>query len=98
METGDIYTGRTSGEKTPLENIAARDKNHHMNEQGYGPAELDRSSSNKDAIRGREQQIIDVNGGAKSQNGTSGNAINGVSPANPKRHFIKRWQIRLLGQ
>ena len=39
--------------------------------------------SNKDAIRGREQQLIDMHGGAKSQGGTSGNAINGISPNNP---------------
>ncbi|MBN2423416.1 MAG: hypothetical protein JXR46_01440 [Calditrichaceae bacterium] len=50
---------------------------------GYGPAKLDKSSSNPDAIRGREQQLIESNGGAKSQNGTSGNKINGVSPNNP---------------
>ena len=28
--------------------------------------------------------MIDKNGGAKSIGGTSGNAINGVSPKNPK--------------
>jgi hypothetical protein len=48
----------------------------------HGPAKLDKSSSNPDAIRGREQQNIKNNGGAKSQGGTSGNAINGVSPKN----------------
>ena len=46
---------------------------------GFGPAEVDKASTNKDAIRGREQQLIEKNGGAKSQGGTSGNAINGVS-------------------
>lgn len=57
---------------------------HHMNEEGYGPAQLDKSSTNADAIRGREQQLIKANGGAQSEGGTSGNAINGVSPNNPK--------------
>ena len=38
-----------------------------MNDKGFGPAALDKSSTNKDAIRGREQQLIDSNGGAKSQ-------------------------------
>lgn len=42
-----------------------------------------------DAIRGREQQLIDMHGGAKSQGGTSGNAINGISPNNPKAEHIK---------
>ena len=83
--TGDVYTGRTSGTGTPEQNIARRDQGHHMNEQGYGPATLDQSSTNKDVIRGREQQVIDHHGGAQSQGGTSGNAINGVSPTNPRR-------------
>lgn len=62
-----------------------RDRNHHKNEEGFGPAKLDQTSSNPDAIRGREQQMIEKNGGAKSQGGTSGNTINGVSPTNPQR-------------
>ena len=57
-----------------------------MNDKGFGPAALDKSSTNKDAIRGREQQLIDSNGGAKSQRGTSGNAINGISPNNKKKN------------
>ena len=55
------------------------------NDKGFGPAQLDKSSANKDAIRGREQQLIDANGGAQSQGGTSGNAINGISDSNKKR-------------
>jgi hypothetical protein len=35
--TGEIYSGRTSSKVTPYENIAARDKKHHMNEKGFGP-------------------------------------------------------------
>jgi hypothetical protein len=45
---------------------------------------LDRSSGNAAAIRGREQMLIDANGRAQSVGGTSGNAINGISPKNPK--------------
>lgn len=48
-------------------------------------AKLDKYSTNSDAIRGREQQLIELNGGAKSQKGTSGNTINGISPTNPKK-------------
>ena len=56
-----------------------------MNDQGYGPAVLDRSSPNSDAIRGREQMLIIYNGGAQSTGGTSGNAINGIGPNNKKK-------------
>ncbi|MBJ6362784.1 hypothetical protein ACFOQM_16195, partial [Paenibacillus sp. GCM10012307] len=83
--TGQVYTGRTSGKGTPLENIAKRDANHHMNQQGFGRATLDQTSSNKNAIRGREQQMIEKNGGARSQGGTSGNSINGISKNNNNR-------------
>jgi len=53
-----------------------------MNAQGFGPAQLDKSSTNAAAIRGREQQLIEQNGGAKSQGGTSGNQNNGIFPRN----------------
>lgn len=33
-------------------------------------------------MRGREQQMIDIHGGAKSEGGTSGNTIRGVSHNN----------------
>jgi RHS repeat-associated protein len=82
--TGEVYTGRTSGKNTPEQNVKNRDSNHHMNKEGFGPAKLDKSSTNKDAIRGREQQLINQNGGAKSQGGSSGNKINGISPNNSK--------------
>lgn len=83
--TGKVYTGRTSGYGTPEENIARRDRRHHKNKDGFGPAVLDRSSSNRAAIRGREQDMIDYHGGAKSKGGTSGNAIQGIADKNPKR-------------
>jgi hypothetical protein len=35
------------------------------------------------AIRGREQQLIDFNGGAQSMGGTARNMINGISNINP---------------
>ena len=82
-KTGETYTGRTSGRGTPRENVAKRDAKHHKNKEGFGPAKLDKSSKNKDAIRGREQQNIDKNGGSKSDGGTSGNSIRGVRKNNP---------------
>lgn len=51
----------------------------------HGPATLDKSSANKDAIRGREYQNIQNNGGAQSKGGTSGNKIEGVGDKNPKK-------------
>lgn len=89
-ETGEVYSGRTSGTGTPAENVAARDASHHMNEKGFEPAVLDQSSANYYAIRGREQQLIEYYGGAKSTGGSSGNTINGISITNPKRDtYIK---------
>ena len=83
--TGQTCCGRTNGCGTPEQNIARRDANHHMNENGYGPAVLDKSSSNGAAIRGREQQLIDAHGGAQLTGGTSGNRINGFSATNKNR-------------
>lgn len=83
-KTGEVYCGRTSGCGTALENVAGRDASHHI-DKSFGPAVLDKSSTNAAAIRGREQQLIDANGGARSSGGTSGNAINGISQSNPKR-------------
>lgn len=54
-----------------LLNVAKRDANHHMNKEGFGEAVLDKSSKNKNAIRGREQDLIKQHGSSKSQGGTS---------------------------
>jgi RHS repeat-associated protein len=89
---GTVYSGRTSGRGTPEQQVATRTSNvdHQAKTQaGYGPAVVDKNSPNADAIRGREQQLILQNGGAQSQGGTSGNAINGVSPTNPRAETYK---------
>lgn len=80
-KTGKVYSGRTSGKSTPQKNIANRDRRHHKSKDGYGPAKLDKSSANKDAIRGREQQLIDKH----KAEGRSGNDINGIAPNNKNR-------------
>lgn len=69
-----------------------------MNEKGYGPAELDKSSSNPNAIRGREQNLIDYHGGAQSQGGTSGNAIEGISSDNPNREMYLNASLEEFGE
>ena len=57
-----------------------------MNAKGFEPAVLDKSSANYQAIRGREQMLIDSYGGAQSVGGTSGNAINGIGANNKKKN------------
>jgi hypothetical protein len=79
-----VYSGKTSGKGTPEQNVANRDKNHHMNKT-HGPAKLDKSSPNPDAITGREQQNIERFGGSRSKGGTSGNSRNSVDPNNKER-------------
>ncbi|UPG95258.1 RHS repeat-associated core domain-containing protein [Luteibacter aegosomatissinici] len=83
-ETGEVYTGRTSGTNGPEQNVARRDSSHHMTANGFGPAVLQYTSTNSDAIRGQEQILIESNGGARRGGGSSGNEINGVSPQNNK--------------
>lgn len=97
-ETGEVYSGRTSGKGTPEENVAARDAGHHKNADGFGPAKLDKSSKSSDAIRGREQQLIDHHGGAKSTGGTSGNAINGIGARNAKMQRYIQAAGKAFGQ
>lgn len=98
--TGEVYSGRTSGTGTPIENVRKRDANHHMNDKGFGPAVLDKTSDNYEAIRGREQMLIDYYGGAKSNKpipGTSGNAINGIGPNNKKKDIYINAAKELFG-
>lgn len=95
---GKVYTGRTSGTGTPVQNVANRDSGHHMTEKGYGPARIDKSSSDKDAVRGREQHLIDHHGGAQSQGGTSGNQNRGVAPTNPKRDQYNQAASKQFGR
>lgn len=96
-ETGETYIGRTSGYGSPQENIKRRDRNHHKNKDGFERAEFIISSEDPDAIRGAEQYYIDLYGGAKSMNGTSGNAINGISPKNPNRERYEEARKNKLG-
>lgn len=96
--TGEVYSGRTSGYGTHAENVRNRDLNHHMNEKGFGPAQLDKSSTDYNAIRGREQMLIDANGHAQSVGGTSGNAINGIGPNNKKKDIYINAAKKLFGE
>ena len=93
-----VTQGKSPREEQVVQNhhksIEARDKNHHKNVDGFGPAKLDKSSTNKDAMRGREQQLIDSFGGAQSQGGNSGYKINGVSPKNKNAERYRQEAIK----
>ncbi|HRH22459.1 MAG TPA: SpvB/TcaC N-terminal domain-containing protein [Candidatus Paceibacterota bacterium] len=78
MKDDIIYTGRTSGKSIPEKNVIKRDRTHHMNEQGYGPARLIHSTNSYNTVRGLEQIGQDV----ANSVGRSGNAIRGISPSN----------------
>jgi RHS repeat-associated protein len=95
--TGEVYCGLCSGFGNPRSILEKRDASHHMNAKGFDIAKTDKVSTNGAAIRGREQMGIDANGGAKSQSGTSGNAINGISPNNPDRNSYMDQAKELFG-
>jgi len=88
-QQGVYYVGRTIGEGTPLQVLAGRDLYHERNLQGYGPAIIHSWATGTatqfgimyDAVRGREQQVIDAMGGVGSPR--VGNTIRGVSMRNP---------------
>lgn len=83
-KTGQCYSGRTSGYDDPETNVRNRSYGQALlNEEGFLPGVLDKSSDSYNAIRGREQQMIEINGGAQSSGGFSRNKINGISSLNP---------------
>jgi len=96
-KTSQIYSGRTSGWGNVFSILKKRDKHHHKNNEGYSPAVIDKSSTNSDAIRGREQMMIDEHGGAKSSGGTSGNIINAIGLRNKKRNKYLAAALKLFG-
>jgi hypothetical protein len=112
--TGEVYAGRSAGYGTPQAIVAARDAGHHMTALGFGPAVLDQAQvatrpwltrhadPSYQAIRGREQQIIDAMGGSWSDvgrgNTMSGNAIRGVAAANTLGRVYHAQATRAFGQ
>ncbi|MFN4288642.1 MAG: RHS repeat-associated core domain-containing protein [Brevundimonas sp.] len=91
-QTGQVYSGRTSGRGSPEQAVAARGRSadhRRLTEEGFEPPQLDRSGS-AGAIRGREQQLVEANGGAQSVGGTSANRINAVGPRNPNGPRYRR--------
>lgn len=100
IESNKIYAGRASGkvEKITPQALAKvlrrRDSGHHKNKDGYGEAVLDEYSTKKEAIRGREQLLIDRN---EAQD-ISGNEINGISKRNKKRGIYIAAAIETFGE
>jgi RHS repeat-associated protein len=98
-ETGEVYSGRTSGFGSPQQNVLARDSGHSaLNSRGFGPAVLKQSSSSYSAIRGQEQRLIGQYGGAQSTGGSSANRINGVSASNPNGVQYYQDALREFGE
>lgn len=84
---GQVYSGRTFGKGDPQAIVNTCVAGHPEKLAGYGPGKVDTwapaNANGYFAIRGREQQLIDANGGAQSDGGTSANDIRGVSKGNP---------------
>ncbi len=82
-KTSQVYVGRTSGIGDPLKIALRRYYSHTFRRlQGYTNLMIDKWSNSKDAIRGREQQLIDFYGGIGSKK--VGNYIRGVARWNPR--------------
>ncbi|MBK7056445.1 MAG: hypothetical protein IPQ05_15530 [Leptospiraceae bacterium] len=104
-KTGEIYSGRASGiiseedinGTSARDILAKRDSSHHKNKDGFQRADIDVYSVDSDATRGREQMLIDYNGGAKSEGGFSGNDINGISHKNKKREQYLEAALKIFG-
>jgi hypothetical protein len=108
--TGEVYAGKTMGYGDDASILRARDMGHHMTAgDGWGPAQLDQSlyatksyagrhgDLSYQAIRGREQNLIDYFGGAKSMGGSAGNAIQGISDFNILRQVYMNAARRAFG-
>jgi uncharacterized protein RhaS with RHS repeats len=92
-QEGAIYSGRASGCGDAASVLARRLSGHHKVASGFGNPILDCQvqgmTEGFPATRGREQELIDLNGGAQIEGGTSGNAIRGVSRFNPSAEAYK---------
>ncbi|MBP6740219.1 MAG: hypothetical protein KA146_09510 [Leptospiraceae bacterium] len=106
QDTGQVYSGKASGlddESLTQEELAdkilnKRDSSHHKNEDGFDRAILDVVSYDADAVRGREQDLIEYYGGAQSEGGDSGNFLNGISKRNKKRNEYREASKKLFGK
>jgi hypothetical protein len=97
---GKYYVGMSSGwvweinEATIGKILTRRDSGHHKNKEGYEKANLDRFSTKKEAVRGREQMVQD----ALKQNEVCGNTNNSISERNKKRALYMAAALELFGE
>jgi hypothetical protein len=104
-DTGEVYSGLASDEideslsqkEMARKILNKRDSGHHKNKEGFLPPQVDKISTDYDAMRGREQNLIEYNGGAKSEGGISGNEINSISHRNKKRSKYLEAAAKLFG-
>ena len=95
-----VYAGRASGISTGDEVADAarimikRDSVHHKNEDGFTKGEIDEISFNEDAIRGREQNMIDY----LNEKGICENKRNGIGIRNKKRNRYLQAALKLFGR
>lgn len=98
-ETGKVYAGRASGEftgnkaKDALRIMRKRDSSHHKNKDGFDVGEIEKISLDGDAIRGREQMLIDH----LKEKGICGNDRNGIGIRNRRRKRYLKAALKLFG-
>ena len=97
--TGKIYVGKASAlvdaitEKN-IEKIRKRRENapHHRNKDGFSPAIVDKVSTNKSAIRGREQLMYE-----HFKQGIAAKQNNPVGSRNPKKAEYLKTALAVFG-
>ncbi|MDR7123088.1 hypothetical protein [Rheinheimera soli] len=97
-KTGQVYAGRTGGYGPPDDIVYRRSLGQmHLTAEGFRSPTIDQISTDRAAIRGREQQLIDFYGGAQSVGGTARNLINGVADFNPNRPYYMNAARKAFG-
>jgi len=100
IDSEEVYAGRTSGKVSAItpENVAKvlrkRDSGHQRNKEGFDKAEFDQFSTKYEAIRGREQHLIDY----FKTKGVCANLINGISLRNKKRALYLTAAVESFGE
>ena len=89
--TGGLIKERNEIEAAKL--VQKRDSHHHRNKDGFGIAKVDEFSTDKDAIRGREQMKIEK----LREQEQCGNIRNSISPRNPKKTKYMAAALRVFG-
>jgi len=103
-KTKQWYCGQSSGMGTIpqiMQNLGNSDRHRRYTKEGFGPFQVDQVASGpnaKEAIRGREQQLIDHYGGAQSVGGSARNQINSVGDWNLNGRYYNSAANTFFGQ